>query len=152
MTTTLRTRKPVDSLKLSDLDAFPVWEYATDEEGEDEDQDETWVRPRKSHIIPLDAYSLSVSARFTAANGKEYRGIVDVTTAEGFEVSSAAILAKGRYVFIPEPGYDGAKRDIKQAAKDLGLKLRELLPLKFELLASLKGESTKRGGTYEYRE
>jgi len=41
---TLRTRKPIDRLTVDDLVAYPIWEYAIDEEVVD-DRDETWVRP-----------------------------------------------------------------------------------------------------------
>src|SRR3954462_3252023 len=51
MTTSLTTRKPVDELTAADLEAFPVWEYADDEEGDDEDQDETWVRPVACDVL-----------------------------------------------------------------------------------------------------
>lgn len=44
MPTTAETRKPIDGLTLADLEAFPIWEFAIDEEGV-EGQDETWVRP-----------------------------------------------------------------------------------------------------------
>ena len=40
----MKVRKPISELTLEDLDMHPVWEYAIDEE-EDEDQDETTVRP-----------------------------------------------------------------------------------------------------------
>jgi hypothetical protein len=45
MPATLKTRKPVDKLTVGDLVAFPIWEFASDEESV-EGQDETWVRPR----------------------------------------------------------------------------------------------------------
>jgi hypothetical protein len=31
MSTTAQTRKPIDVLTLADLEAFPIWEFATDE-------------------------------------------------------------------------------------------------------------------------
>jgi hypothetical protein len=36
LATTLKTRKPVVNLTVSDLRAFPIWEFAIDEEGEAE--------------------------------------------------------------------------------------------------------------------
>ena len=97
MKPSLKTRKPVDQLRQIDLETFPVWEFATDEEG-DEDQDETWVRPVRAKTIPGDAYSLSVSARFNTRSGVEFKGIVEVSTAEGFEAVHAAVLTEGSYV------------------------------------------------------
>ncbi len=40
----MKVRRRVYELSLDDLDRFPVWEYALDEEGE-EGQDEATVRP-----------------------------------------------------------------------------------------------------------
>ena len=57
------TRKPIDQLTPEDLEAFPIWEFATDEE-EDDERDETWVRPVDAAFIEPDQYSLSVAADF----------------------------------------------------------------------------------------
>ena len=38
--------KPVDELTLEDFKESPIWEWAIDEEENDE-QDETWVRPHR---------------------------------------------------------------------------------------------------------
>jgi hypothetical protein len=51
----LCTRKPVDQLTLGDFAAFPVWEYANDEQGA-EGRDETWVRPVDTTVVPKRSY------------------------------------------------------------------------------------------------
>ena len=51
MTPTALTRKPVGDLDPEDLATFPTWEFATDEEGR-EDQDETFVRPVPGETTP----------------------------------------------------------------------------------------------------
>jgi hypothetical protein len=56
MPATLKTRKPVNELTVEDLLAFPIWEFAADEEGA-EGQDETWVRPVRHSQVPREAYS-----------------------------------------------------------------------------------------------
>src|SRR5262252_1978828 len=43
-----RVRKQVFDLTVEDLDRYPVWEFALDEEG-DEGQDEATVRPYEPH-------------------------------------------------------------------------------------------------------
>ncbi|WP_418126330.1 hypothetical protein [Variovorax sp. 160MFSha2.1] len=35
----LATRKPVDELTAAELETFPVWEFAVDEDGDGEEQD-----------------------------------------------------------------------------------------------------------------
>jgi hypothetical protein len=52
----LQTRKPVDRLTLGDFAAYPVWGYATDEEGV-EGQDETWERPVPAAVVPKRSYT-----------------------------------------------------------------------------------------------
>jgi hypothetical protein len=145
----LKTRKPIDELRITDVEAFPVWEFAADEEG-DEDQDETWVRPLRGKQVPSDAYSLSVSASFTAPTGAEYKGIVGVSTAEGYEAVHAAVLTDDNYVFIPWPGMAGASKMARDAARELGAKAKDLFPLSYRLAVPIQGEATLREGVYSY--
>ena len=149
MRPTLKTRKPIDQLRPTDLQAFHVWEFASDEEGED-GQDETWVRPLAEKEVPRDAYSLSVAARLTTSTGVEYQGIVGVNTAEGYEAIHAAVLTDSAYVFIPWPSMAGASKLARGAAKELGLKAKELFPLTYRLVIPVKGEVEPREGVYRY--
>lgn len=149
MKPSLKTRKPIDALRLSDVEAFPIWEFATDEE-ENEGQDETWVRPIRLKKIPADAYSLSVSASFTSPTGAKYRGIVGVNTAEGFEVVHAAVLTEESYVFVPWPGMAGASQMARDAAEELGIEAKDLFPLSFRLGVPIEGELSLREGCYSY--
>jgi hypothetical protein len=108
MATTVASRKPIDKITTKDLDAFPIWEFATDEE-DIEGRDETWIRPVKAKVVPPDAYSLSVAADYQTASGKALTGIVGVTTAGGLEFGHGALLMKGAYLFVPASDYSGAK-------------------------------------------
>jgi hypothetical protein len=149
MKATLETRKPVDQLRPNDLATYPVWEFASDEEGEN-DQNETWVRPMRTRQIPADAYSLSVAAKLMAPNGTEYQGIVSVNTADGFEAVHAAILTEDDYVFIPWPSMDGDLELAQDAARELGLKSTDLFPLAYCLAVPVEGEGELRKGEYRY--
>jgi hypothetical protein len=149
MKPSLKTRKPVDRLRVVDLEAYPIWEFATDEE-DDEDKDETWVRPVKAKGIRLDAYSLSVFAKFTTPSGVELKGIVGVNTAEVFEAVHAAVVTEDDYIFIPWPSMPGAHRLARDAAKELGLKAEDLFPLTYRLAALVDGEADLREGVYSY--
>lgn len=149
MSPTLKSRKPVDQLKPIDLTTYPVWEFASDEEGEEE-QDETWVRPMSTRQIPANAYSLSVSACLRTANGTEYQGVVSVNTAEGFEAVHAAVLTEDAYIFIPWPGMAGAAELARSAATELGLEANDLFPLTYRLAVPVEGEATPREGVYRY--
>ncbi|WP_143006568.1 hypothetical protein [Aquimonas voraii] len=149
MKPTLNTRKPIDQLRPIDLETYPVWEFASDEEG-DEDRDETWVRPVRVKQVPGNAYSLSVSAYLRTPSGAEYKGIVGVSTAEGFEAVHAAVITEGSYVFIPWPGMSGASKLAKEAAKELGQKANDLFPLTYCLAVLVTGETKLREGVYSY--
>ena len=143
------TRKPIDKLSLADISAFPIWEFATDEEGV-AGQDETWVRPLAAQEVPLDAYSLSVAADFTTPAGKAFRGIVGVNTSGEYEAVHAAVITKDGYVFIPWPAFDTALNEARSAAKQLGLNESELFPLKYRLAVRVQGEAIPRKGVYNY--
>lgn len=70
----LRIRKSVADLSRADLAEFPIWEFALDEEGED-DQDETTVRPwREPGILDPSNGMFVVRARFVLADGTALNG------------------------------------------------------------------------------
>jgi hypothetical protein len=149
--TSLKTRKPIDKLTLADLHAFPIWEFATDEE-DVEGQDETWVRPINSKVIPADSCSLSVSAIFHAPAGKQFAGVVGVTTAGALGIGHAGVINDDCYVFIPSPDFHRAGEFARAAAHELGIGLAELFPLTYELTVAIQGESACRSGVFLYTE
>ena len=142
MPATEATRKPIDSLTLSDLEVFPIWEFATDEEGV-EGQDETWVRPVAGSEVPKEAVSLSVAADFIAPNGSRYAGIMEVTTAFAAPFPAASLIVNEQYLYI-----DGApgSRERKRLARRLGGEESEIFPLTYTLRARVVGEAAVRTG------
>jgi hypothetical protein len=70
----MRVRRQVYELTTADLDEFPVWEFALDEEGEP-DQDEATVRPWQD-ALPLDPNEgmFVVRAGFLLADGTRLVG------------------------------------------------------------------------------
>jgi hypothetical protein len=72
----MKIRKPVNELTVADFMKYPAWEYALDEEGE-EDQDETTVRPYEySGVLDPSAGSCMVRTKFILADGSEMTGFV----------------------------------------------------------------------------
>lgn len=147
MRPTLRTRKPIDQLRPEDLNVFPIWEFATDEE-DVEGRDETWVRPLRTKVVPADSYSLSVAATFKLACERELPGFVGVSTVDGVELDHAVLLPPKDYVFVPSADYWNAKVDYRKAATSLGLRLKEVFPLRFTLAVVIEGEVAVRSGEY----
>ena len=74
-----RIRKKVYELTLEDLERFPVWEFAIDEEGE-EAQDEATVRPVECHEVPASEEGAIVRARFKLADGTQMQGYLTAPT------------------------------------------------------------------------
>ena len=72
----MTTRKQIDQLTEADFDVSPVWEFASDEEG-DPGQDECTVRPFRTDG-PIDASSgmYVIRATFTLADGSTAVGYV----------------------------------------------------------------------------
>jgi hypothetical protein len=151
---TLKTRKPVVDLRVSDLRAFRIWEFAIDEEGET-GQDETWVRPVSARIIPKDAYSQIASAEFCTATGRKLQGFMIVTTAnEQVQIRAGAVMGRIRYRALPRLSRKMAVR--KKATWDVGLRdkllaaldshERDVFPLQYSLRVLIRGERSLRTG------
>lgn len=138
---TLKTRKPIDELTASDLRAYPIWEYALDEE-EAEDQDETWVRPVDAQVVRKGQWSLTVAAEFRTRAGTTFPGFVGVTTAEGIEIDGAVLLPEGKYVVVDTSG--AAAR--RATAKTLRMSTQELFPLTYTLRVRIGREKELRTG------
>jgi hypothetical protein len=70
----MKIRKQVYELTLDDVNEFPIWEFALDEEGE-EGQDEATVRPCEvlASLDPANGMFI-VRAMFTLADGSKMQG------------------------------------------------------------------------------
>jgi len=147
MTPTTQTRKPIDEIKPEDLEVFPVWEFADDEETSN--QDETWIRPVDTSLVPLGATALTVGATFTTAAGMELRGYVGVSTDSDFEISHAAVLSTGQYLCVPAADYWNAEAEYAELASALGLLASDIFPLRFSLRVLIEGENLLRTGEFK---
>lgn len=151
---TPETRKPVDQLTPEDFAAFPIWEFALDEEASETEpeQDETWVRPVDAPAVPVDAYSLLVAADFTTASGQPLQGFVGVTTAGGLQIAQPIVLANGRYLpYLPAAAASLQSKPHagEWLAAQVGLPVAELFPLRYTLRAVIDGEAAPRSGNFE---
>jgi hypothetical protein len=127
MSPTLDTRKPVEALTARDLEAFPVWAFV-DDDGEDEEQDETWVQPVPSELIPRQALSLCVAAAARLPCGLVYPAVLFCDTYRGFKVSAAALLTvRGRSLFVP----NDTLAERRKALAELGLTAAQVLPFDY---------------------
>ena len=119
MQTDLKTRKPVQLLGSADFAAFPIWEYADDEEGA-KGRDETWVRPVDSATIPRHSYT-HAAADFTTASGQQLSGCVTVSTLDANpEVCQGAIFHDEKALFVSNPEAFGFRESRNELLKALG--------------------------------
>jgi hypothetical protein len=145
METTLQTRKPIEALTPEDLDTYAIWEFAMDEEKDN--QDATWIRPLDRATIPRDTGSLSVAADFITADGTRFAGIVGLSTDDGLKIASGSLIADGAYVYAAH----GEKTSIRyktSTASELGKAPADIYPLRYTLRALLDGEAAHRSGIF----
>jgi hypothetical protein len=136
--TTLKTRKPVDELLAEDLDAFPVWEFATDDEGAPE-RDETWVRPvRAAHV--RDFSGRLVATFVTLANGTRQRAMLanlDLTNARATQhFLTLSVESGGAWFHLAR--YHDFDYDVKGPAglaAFLRLDVDDVFPIAYDLSA-----------------
>ncbi len=138
------------------MQKFPIWEYASDEE-DVEGQDETWVRPVHATKISPNEYSQIVAAKFTTPSGQAFAGHMVVTpaasTPASLDHSGGALFVSKRQCFLVDPNgpaLDFIKRDCMKGLKNaLRKKPSEIFPMVFELLVLIRGEKQPRKGLFE---
>ena len=128
----MRIRKQVYELTLDDLNEFPIWEFALDEEGE-EGQDEATVRPYKisGKLNPSDGMFV-VRATFTLADGSKMQGYLTppIQGADGLGTLQPIIIIKrGQILFWYGVLAPDAQR-LAQNYEKLGRSPSEIFPVK----------------------
>ena len=134
-----RIRKQVADLVPSDLERFPIWEFALDEEGE-EGLDEETVRPRPdlADADPSDGLFI-VRAEFVGRDGTRFAGYVTASQDDAPSALQPTIVtAYGQVPFWlglhgPGPG------EIEQAYELLAKTAEQLFPLRFRALVPVAG-------------
>lgn len=139
----MKIRKQVYELIPDDLDTFPVWEFALDEEGED-NQDEATVRPSigSEPIDPAEGMKI-VKATFRLADGSTALGYItppedesnDLGTIQPVIVSDNGQVAFWCGVIIP------SAEQLAESYNILSKQPLEIFPLAFESDVALVGGS-----------
>jgi hypothetical protein len=139
---TPRIRKPAYELTVQDLETYPVWEFAMDEEGE-EGQDESTVRPCvvSGPIDPDDGQYL-VRANFKLANGARMKGWISTPYDREFDlgdVQPVVVTPAGQVSFWCSV-IERKASDIAADYKCLGAATaHEVFPMQFESDVELVG-------------
>ncbi len=134
-----KVHKQVYELTPEDLERCPVWEFASDEE-DVEGQDEATVRPRPDLSAPLPREGmLVVKTRFIARDGSEFIGhcTPGPENEPGFLQPSIACGSTqvGFWFGRAQP----TRKELAGYYKALGKKAGELFPLKFEAVLRTPG-------------
>jgi hypothetical protein len=133
-------RKQVYELTLADLERFPVWEFALDEEGEPE-QDEATVKPRPDLAtgVEPDEGLFVVRAAFMAADGSSFEGFVTPDSEGDLGSIQPSVVTSGGHarfwfgIAEPEP------EKIEKSYKALGRDRDNLFPLSFRTSVPVDG-------------
>lgn len=125
-------RKEVTDLTLADLVRCSVWEFALDEEGE-RNQDEETVKPRNDVDAVDPAKGLFViAARFTAADGTELAGYVTPSNSGERAEAPTVVTEAGEQVSFWHGITKPNRVELEAAYRTLGRNAAELFPLRVE--------------------
>jgi hypothetical protein len=137
-----RIRRQVYELTPSDLERFPVWEFALDEEGE-EGQDEATVRPYEPNgpLDPADGMFI-VRASLTLSDGTRLKGYLTPPVQGEMGLSTlqpAVVVPSGQVSFwcgmiVPPPTHIAKSYTLLGKASPA-----QVFPLRFESDVSLVG-------------
>jgi hypothetical protein len=115
--------KPVDELTIEDLKENPIWEWAIDEENEE--QDETWVTPSETKNFTEELNGSIVSGELTTNNGDKFPMMCSLDI-EDDKVSISSVV------------FYNDKEDEYYALEDVVKKIE--LPLSINLTLTINGE------------
>ncbi|MFC0472327.1 hypothetical protein ACFFHM_17985 [Halalkalibacter kiskunsagensis] len=121
----MRRSKPVDELTIEDLKENPIWEWAVDEE-ENEEQDETWVRPSETHNFTEELNGSIVLGELATNNGEKFPMMCSLDV-EDEEVSVSSVV------------FYNDKQDEYYALEDMVKKIG--LPLSINISLTINGKS-----------
>ena len=130
--------KPVDSLQISDLEKYRVWQFITDDTA-----DETAVRPIKRLPVSTLMGKL-VGTRISLANGERLWALVgnlDARNAQSNEHFVTLSIERGGSWFqlarYHDPGYD--ENGPEALARFLGLPVDDVFPISYDVREYVKG-------------
>ncbi|RLS39287.1 MAG: hypothetical protein DWH81_08730 [Planctomycetota bacterium] len=131
-----KIRKQVYELTLADLQSWPIWEFALDEEGDD-NQDEATVRPYPL-ADPLDPSESTfiVAARFKLADGTQLQGCLTPPSSSDNSLGAVQpqiITERGRVSFW----YGRCEPDLASTYRMLGRNSASVFPIQFESVVRL---------------
>lgn len=151
-----RIRRQCYELTAEDLSQYPIWEFALDEEGED-DQDEATVRPIPFNYIPANEWRMMVvaaEARF--AGGKVFpatlylnaspNGVENDTSKDALASYQPCVLVDGKllsfwYGMLPSRHLE---EGMAKFYAHVGLPAEQVFPIEVTAAILVEGENAPR--------
>ena len=137
-------RRQVYELTAVDLEAYPAWEFALDEEGVD-GQDEATVRPYLNTPIEPTEGMLVVRAKFTLADGTVAIGFMTPPQSVSSDIRDhqPSIITNGRQVALYSGMFPLSESEVVQRLDALGKSASEAFPLEYETDVEIVSGPTK---------
>jgi hypothetical protein len=145
MKTSVDTHKPVEDINAADLELFPVWQFLPDDGIDNDNEDETWVKPVASHVIPANTLSLCIAATARLPCGMVYPAIVIGDTCSEVMASGVALLTTHGQVLFHE---SDSPAETRRVLKHLGLSEAQVLPIEFATRAPLASTGAPASGRF----
>lgn len=135
-----KVRKQLDQLKLDDLKEYPVWEFATDEEDE-YDQEETTIRPWLGREQPNPREGIfAVLTEFTTASDRKFLGFSTPSDMNDFGYIQPTIITdSGKHVGFWQGMYKPSTAELKRFYEDLSVDAKNLFPLRYKAVVEARG-------------
>jgi len=132
-------RKQVTELTVADLEQFPIWEHALDEEGE-EGQDEETVKPRPDLTAadPADGMFL-VRAEFVAADGARFDGYVYPNDRPYIGYLQPTVATEGGQVNFWLGAFGPRAGQLERSYELLGKTAEQLFPVRYRAVVPHEG-------------
>ena len=139
MTIDLHTRRSIRKIARADFDAFPVWEWAINED-HTHGHDESFVRPTGLGSLSLEQVGqYIVSATVTLSEGSALPGCVEVS------VRSGKLHMEPMFIFLQDRHLDFGGAETKTVLSHY-TKHPAAHPVRWQLAVALDGESAPRQG------
>ena len=139
----MKIRKQVYELTISDIEEFPVWEFASDEEGDD-GQDEATVRPLEFNA-PLDPSDgmFVVQSEFLLADGTKMQGYLSPAPKNELAYIQPIIITENGQIMFWYGIMKPLQEKITSNYSSLGKSSEQVFPLIFKSKVDILGGAIK---------
>jgi hypothetical protein len=134
-----KMRKQVRDLRPHDLELFPIWEHALDEEGEP-GQDEETVRPRTDLTVADPAEGMLIArAELVAQDGTRYDGYLYPSDEPDIAYVQPTIVTEDGQVNFWYGAFPPKPAALEAVYEVLGKTAEQLFPIKFRAVVRYEG-------------